>query len=83
MSDVRAAMRLAAAASLAWALWSCGSGGDLGPKGSGVITLSEQSWDFGNVAIGTSVEHDFQISNTGSGPMRLAPQVDVSVVEGC
>ncbi len=83
MPHVGTAVRLVTAASLAWTLWSCGSDGGLGPKGSGVITLSEQSWDFGDVPIGTTAEHDFQISNTGSGPMSLAPQVDVHVVEGC
>ncbi len=82
MLDTGNAMRLVLAASLAWAVWSCGGDG-LGPKGSGVITLSEQSWDFGDVAIGTTAEHAFTISNTGSGPMRLDPQVDVRVIEGC
>ncbi len=76
-------MRFVFAALLACAAWSCGGGNDLGPAGDGVLTLSEQSWDFGNVPIGDLVEHTFTLSNTGTGPMRLDPQVDVRVLEGC
>ena len=48
-----------------------------------MIHLSEDSYDFGQVALGELREHTFTISNVGGAALVMAPEVAVRVVKGC
>ena len=57
----------------------------LEPNSSGegsMLKLEETYYDFGTVPVGQKVEHDFTITNTGSGTLKLG-EVDVKLLEGC
>jgi len=53
-----------------------------GVSGEGRLKIDEASYDFGDVAVGQFVEHEFAISNTGAGTLRIG-DIDVKRLEGC
>ena len=69
------------------ALAGCGNGNGTGTTNStadtgGKLQLTETTFDAGNAAIGTKVEHQFTIKNTGTGPLKMG-QMAVKRLEGC
>ena len=48
----------------------------------GRMQLTESTYDFGNLPVGEKVEHDFTITNNGTGPLELG-QLQVKRLEGC
>lgn len=48
----------------------------------GRVQLTETYYDFGRVPVDTTVEHTFEIRNTGNGPLHLQ-QPTVKLLEGC
>jgi len=61
---------------------STSAGTAAGPSGEGRLKLDETSYDFGDVPVGQFVEHEFPISNSGSGPLQIG-DIDVKKLEGC
>lgn len=55
-----------------------GATGDTG----GRIQITETYYDFGRVPIDTTVEHTFEIKNSGTGPLYLQQPI-VKLLEGC
>ncbi|MBE0428260.1 MAG: DUF1573 domain-containing protein [Thermoleophilia bacterium] len=48
----------------------------------GRLEISETMYDFGEVPVGELVEHDFELKNTGTGPLHLG-ELEVKRLEGC
>ena len=48
----------------------------------GGLQITETMYDFGAVPVGQTVEHKFQLKNTGTGPLQLG-QMAVKRLEGC
>ncbi|MHB1390076.1 MAG: Ig-like domain-containing protein [Thermoleophilia bacterium] len=86
MRSLRPAVILAAAAALVAVLLTAGCGGvgeavttgDLG----GRLEIAETYHDFGSVPVGEKVEYQFQLKNSGTGPLNLG-QMEIKRLEGC
>ena len=55
------------------------------PQVTGVpaLTVDKDKVDFGNVALGQTVEVKFEVTNVGDQPLRFNEKPYVEVVEGC
>ncbi len=47
------------------------------------LQVDKEALDFGNVALGQTVEAKFEVSNVGDQPLRFTKEPYVEVVEGC
>lgn len=48
----------------------------------GRLQVAETYFDFGAVPVGQQVQHEFELKNTGTGPLNLG-QMSVKRLEGC
>ncbi len=55
------------------------------PEGPGepVLSLAEEDYDFGAIPTGKTVEHDFVLSNTGKGQLKLGRVEAMAQNESC
>lgn len=47
------------------------------------LQVDQEKIDFGNVALGQTVEAKFEVTNVGDQPLRFTQKPYVEVVEGC
>jgi len=52
-------------------------------KGSPRVALDQESVDFGNVKLDTTIEAVFRVKNVGDQNLRILGEPQVRVVEGC
>lgn len=52
-------------------------------KGGPALQVDKENVDFGNVALGQTVEAKFEVTNVGDQPLRFTQKPYVEVVEGC
>ncbi len=51
--------------------------------GGPALQVDKENVDFGNVALGQTVEAKFEVTNVGDQPLRFTQKPYVEVVEGC
>ena len=82
----RPAVILAGAVVLVAVLLSagCGSEGEAVTTGDpgGRLEVTQTYHDFGTVPVGEKVEYEFQLKNSGTGPLNLG-QMEIKRLEGC
>lgn len=79
---------LAVLAVAGFALWrnnTSGPSANLTPEVNGAprLTADKQTVDLGDIALGTTAQTSFEITNTGDQTLRFAKAPYVEVVEGC
>jgi len=48
----------------------------------GKLQITETAFDFGSIPVGQQVVHEFELKNTGTGPLNMG-QTSVKRLEGC
>lgn len=51
--------------------------------GGPALQVDKEKIDFGNVALGSTVEAKFEVTNVGDQPLRFTKKPYVEVIEGC
>ena len=51
--------------------------------GGPALQVDKQGLDFGNVALGQTVEAKFEVTNAGDQPLRFTKKPYIEVIEGC
>ena len=51
--------------------------------GAPALQVDKEKVDFGNVALGQTVEAKFEVTNVGDQPLRFTQKPYVEVIEGC
>ncbi len=52
-------------------------------NGAPALQVDKEKVDFGNVALGQTVEAKFEVTNVGDQPLRFTKKPYIEVVEGC
>ncbi len=47
------------------------------------LTVDKDQFDFGNVALGQTVQVAFEVANTGDAPLRFKEKPYIEVAAGC
>ncbi len=51
--------------------------------GGPALQVDKENVDFGNVALGQTVEAKFEVANVGDQPLRFTQKPYIEVIEGC